>query len=78
MLATEPITGTMIFSENYPQYPSSVGLRDDPSVAVKERFYSVDDTITSESDYSSFNSSSRSDGEDGGEKMTEAADNSYI
>ena len=60
MLAVEP-TGNM-FSGNYPHYLPAIGLREDPSAPVVEKFYSMDNDITSQSDPLSLSSSGIEEG----------------
>ena len=59
MLTMELNVGNQLFTLDYPRYPNTINLMDNPNLPVKEKFYSTDDNniSSSESDYSSYNSS---------------------
>ena len=68
MLTVEPNMCNQLFTLDYPQYPNTLNLMDNPNLPVKEKFYSTDDddiTSSSESDYySSYNSSTANEEEE--------------
>ena len=65
-----------LFTLDYPRYPYVINLMDNPNLPVKEKFYSTDDNITSESDYSLYNSSA--DDNEPAAEGEETTDNSYV